>query len=113
MKNIVFVVLSLMLCVASVHSADAVTIRVNINSATVAELQQLKGIGAKTAQAIVQYRNTHGAFKSVQDLQRVKGVGKKKLAHIEHELEVGEDKHEHEHKHEHEREHDDHEHEDD
>lgn len=62
--------------------------RVDINKASAAELQALKGIGAKTAQAIVEYRNAHGAFKSVDDLKHVKGIGEKKLSRIEDEVKV-------------------------
>ena len=49
--------------------------RVNINTATVAELDTLPGIGPTTAQAIVDYRLQHGLFKVIQDIQNVPGVG--------------------------------------
>lgn len=52
---------------------------ININSAGLAELQDIPGIGEKKAQAIVDYRNTHGAFTSVSDLTKVKGIGDKML----------------------------------
>ena len=49
---------------------------VNINKADAATLQHyLKGVGAVKAEAIVAYRNRHGRFKSVDDLQKVKGIG--------------------------------------
>lgn len=54
--------------------------KININTATVAELTQLKGIGEKIAESIVQYRTEHGLFKSVTDLEQVKGIGPKILA---------------------------------
>ncbi|WP_456434257.1 ComEA family DNA-binding protein [Thermosulfuriphilus sp.] len=54
----------------------------NINKATVSELDLLPGIGPKTAQAIVDYRQVHGPFKSVDDLLKVKGIGAKKLEKI-------------------------------
>ena len=54
------------------------------------QLQSLKGIGPKTAEAIVAYRNEHGAFKNISDLQQVKGVGKKSLNKLKGELTVGE-----------------------
>ena len=53
---------------------------VDINSATVEQLQEVKGIGDKTAMAIVAYRSEHGAFKDVEDLLHVKGIGEKSLA---------------------------------
>ncbi len=49
--------------------------RVNINSATVLELDALPGIGPSTAQAIVDYRLLHGPYKFIQDIQKVPGVG--------------------------------------
>lgn len=52
---------------------------ININTAGLAELQDIPGIGEKKAQAIVDYRNTHGAFTSVSDLTKVKGIGDKML----------------------------------
>jgi competence protein ComEA len=49
---------------------------VNINSANAATLsQELKGIGMKRAQAIVDYRQKHGPFKSADELTLVKGIG--------------------------------------
>ena len=49
--------------------------RVNINSATVSELDTLPGIGPTTAQTIVDYRLQHGAFQIIQDIQNVPGIG--------------------------------------
>lgn len=53
-------------------------IKVNINRASATELSaKLEKIGAKKALAIVAYRNTHGPFKQISELQNVKGVGAK------------------------------------
>jgi competence protein ComEA len=49
--------------------------RIDINSAGVHELSMLPRIGAKTAEAIVEYRSAHGPFASFDDLQKVRGVG--------------------------------------
>lgn len=52
----------------------------NINTATAAEIQdKLVGIGAKKAQAIVEYREKHGKFLSVEQLTEVSGIGKATL----------------------------------
>lgn len=51
---------------------------VDINAATVEQLEQLPGIGHKTALAIVKYREEH-PFQSVDELTSVKGIGQKKL----------------------------------
>ncbi|WP_421259516.1 ComEA family DNA-binding protein [Aeromonas sp. 602826] len=49
--------------------------KVNINTATLAELTSLKGIGDKKAQAIVDYREKQGKFSSVDQLADVNGIG--------------------------------------
>lgn len=58
--------------------------RVNINSADATALQKIKGFGKKKAQAVVEFREKNGAFKSVEDLLKVKsrGLNKKWLDKI-------------------------------
>ena len=56
---------------------------VNINTATLEELQTIKGIGKKKAETILQYRKEHGPFRTKEDLLQVKGIGKKALEAIE------------------------------
>ena len=48
---------------------------VNINTATKDELVTLKGVGEKRAQAIIDYRTKNGPFKTVDDLEKVPGIG--------------------------------------
>ncbi len=62
--------------------------KIDINTATAEQLQSVKGIGAKTAAAIIVYREAHGAFKNVEGLAEVRGIGKKKLSKIEDGLEA-------------------------
>lgn len=50
---------------------------VNLNVATVAQLETLPGIGKSTAERIVEYREKNGAFKKVEDLMNVRGIGEK------------------------------------
>lgn len=49
----------------------------NINTATAAALEALPGIGAATAARIIEYRQKNGAFKKVEDLMNVRGIGEK------------------------------------
>jgi competence protein ComEA len=55
---------------------------VDLNHATIEELDTLPGIGPITAGAIVEYREAHGPFTSPEDLLQVRGIGPKKLAAI-------------------------------
>ena len=55
---------------------------VNINTASAGELESLTGIGPVLARSIVSYREAHGPFASVEDLNAVSGIGPKRLAAI-------------------------------
>ncbi len=63
--------------------------RVNINTATAEEFDALPGIGATTAQAIVDYRLNNGPFAVIQDIQNVPGVGPATYALIKDYISVG------------------------
>lgn len=65
---------------AITSSPSHVIQKININTATAEELDQLKGVGANKAQAIVEYRTQHGPFKTVDDLASVRGFGSKTLS---------------------------------
>lgn len=55
---------------------------VNINTASLTQLEELPGVGPATAQSIVEYRTANGAFSSVEELTAVNGIGQGKLAKI-------------------------------
>ncbi|MDH4943495.1 helix-hairpin-helix domain-containing protein [Sulfurimonas sp. C5] len=61
---------------------------VDINNANQKELMSIKGIGVTKAKAIITYRETH-CFQNVNELQKVKGIGKKFLQQHKSELSAG------------------------
>lgn len=63
---------------------------VDINTATQSELEAVKGIGPAKAKAIVEHRQKSGAYKSVDDLTKVKGFGKASVDKLRNDLTVGE-----------------------
>lgn len=62
--------------------------KVNINTASLEELDQLPGIGSAIAQRIIDYRSEHGEFKKVEDIQEVKGIGDAKFNEIKDDITV-------------------------
>ena len=62
---------------------------VDINTATLSELEAVKGIGPKKALAIVAYRQRHGPFKRIETLVRVGGFGQASVAKLQGKLTVG------------------------
>lgn len=55
---------------------------VNLNTATLEQLTTLPGIGAKTAERILEYRTKSGGFKKIEELMNVKGIGEKSFLKI-------------------------------
>jgi competence protein ComEA len=62
--------------------------KVNINTASASELENLPGIGPALAERIVEYRTQHGPFRTVKDLMKVTGIGEKKFAALEDQVTV-------------------------
>lgn len=69
--------------------AQAGARRVDVNTASVAELDTLPGIGPTTAARIIEFRSKNGAFKKPEDLLAVKGIGEKKFLKLKDRITVG------------------------
>jgi comEA protein len=64
--------------------------KININSAGPSELSGLKGIGPAMALRIVQYRDSNGPFASIEEIEKVKGIGEGLFGKIKDDITVGE-----------------------
>ena len=62
--------------------------RVNLNTATLEQLDELDGVGPATAQKILDYREAHGGFGSVEELDQVPGIGETRLAALREKVRV-------------------------
>jgi competence protein ComEA len=62
--------------------------KININTATAEELDALSGIGSVKSQAIVDYRNEHGPFKTIEDIENVKGIKEGEFSKIKDHIKV-------------------------
>ena len=68
---------------------DTSTEKININTASVEELDKLPGIGPVIAQAIIDYRAQNGPFKKIEDINAVKGIGDALFEKIKDQITVG------------------------
>ena len=73
----------------SAQTAAAEPERININTATAAELESLPGIGPKLAARIVDYRAANGPFQSPEELMNVSGIGEKTYAGLAEQITAG------------------------
>lgn len=62
--------------------------KININKASIEELDTLPGIGEKTAQKIIDYRNSNGPFKSIESIKDVSGIGDSKYNEIKDRISI-------------------------
>jgi competence protein ComEA len=72
----------------SATAGTAPGVPLNLNTATLEQLDQLQGIGPSTAQQIIGYREEHGGFRSVDELDQVPGIGEVRLASLREQVRV-------------------------
>lgn len=65
---------------------------INLNTATVQQLEALPGVGTRTAQLIVEHRQKNGGFKKVEELMNIKGIGEKSFLKLKPLVTVGPEK---------------------
>ena len=75
-RSILVLIFAIALCAPTTLLA---ALSVNVNTADMEQLQQIKGVGPKTAEKIVEYRDAHGQFSNVDELSNIKGIGDKSL----------------------------------
>ncbi|NKQ34574.1 MAG: ComEA family DNA-binding protein [Chloroflexi bacterium] len=63
---------------------------ININTATIEELDSLPGVGPSTAQKIIEYRESNGSFAAIENIMDVTGIGEAKFEKIKDQITVGE-----------------------
>jgi competence protein ComEA len=66
--------------------------KININTASQAELQQLPRIGEVVAQRIIEFREKNGKFKKIEELMKVRGIGEKTFDNLKDLITVGPEK---------------------
>ncbi len=70
------------------NGSDSSKEKINLNSASKADLQKIDGVGDKKADKIIEYRQQHGQFKSVDELKNISGFGEKTVAKMKDQLAV-------------------------
>jgi competence protein ComEA len=78
----------LLLAIALLFTSSFALAAININTASQEELEALPGIGPVKAQAIIEYRNANGPFKSPQDIMKVKGIKEGEFGKIRNDISV-------------------------
>ena len=62
--------------------------KININSADASKLQEIPGVGPVTSQSIIDYRESIGRFKSIEEIKNVSGIGEKTFEKLKEHITV-------------------------
>ncbi len=87
-RKVIVIIFLFAFAIAGAVQAGDTTVKIDTNKATVQELSQLKGIGDKTAEKIIEYRTNVGKFTKIEDIMNVKGIGEKKFEAIKDQIYV-------------------------
>lgn len=92
-KGMVFSVIALVvlgfLSAVQTQAANAPEKKVNINTASISELQSLPQIGKVVAQRIIDYREKQGKFEKIEEIMKIKGIGEKTFLKLKDLITVG------------------------
>lgn len=81
-RGLAALLLLLVSCVAALAQKQPPAKPLDLNTATVEQLEQLPGVGPNTAQAIIRFREKSGPFKRVEDLRAIHGISKARFEKI-------------------------------
>jgi competence protein ComEA len=73
---------------AASPSAPGAAVPLNLNTATLEQLDELDGVGPGTAKKILAFRDEHGGFGSVEELGQIAGIGEKRMATLREQVRV-------------------------
>jgi comEA protein len=91
-KGMVFNVIVLFVLgflVVQTQAANAPEKKININTASISELQKLPQIGEVVAQRIIDHREKHGKFEKIEEIMKIKGIGEKTFLKLKDLITVG------------------------